>query len=407
MSAPSADREPLVEDLRELARVPSAVPLGARTLIEPDDPIIVGYLRALRPRFARLAEQVPGATLVELPLGQFAVRVDGRRPGPTLLVAAYTPTQHHNEMADPWSGDLRVPPGGTDPAVFGQGVTQNKAHQAVLLEVLRRLDGHGLDSGTVWLCVNNEGRSSHRCSNALLDALPTTPDLAVQLFSTDFTVMVGNRGRVDVYVDLDGEATHSSTPPEGGRVIDAAADVVAALRELDRAVGTRSHPRLGTEQAVPYLVDYEPLAPHTLPRRARVTVDRRLLPGTEPAAATAELAEHLRGALGPAPRGCAMRITEGVAMLPYLLEEDRRHTVAHLDDAVRAHLGHVRHGIYGGTFDGGGPAARGIPTVMFGAPDEGGLLGDDYLDLVALRTEADIVHDAVVRYLGASERPTR
>ena len=395
----------LVEDLRALARVPSAVPMGAQTLIAPDDPVLLTYHRALRPRFAALAERVPGARVVDLPLEQFAVHVQAEAPGPALMLMAYTPTQHHNQMADPWSGDLRPTPDGDDLAVFGQGVTQNKAHQAVLLELLRRLGATGgITRGSLWLCVNNEGRSSHGCSTAILEALPTTPDLVVELFCTDFAVTVGNRGRVDVHVDLQGRATHSSTPPAAGRVIDATADVVVALRELDRLAATHTHPDLGAEQVVPYLVSYDPLAPHTLPSRARITVDRRLLPGTSPAEATAELAAGLHERLGDAPHGCAMSVTEGVAMLPHQLDADRRHVLAPLDDAIRARLGEVRHRVYGGTFDAGGPAARGVPTVMFGVPDAGGLLDDDYLALAALRDEADIVHDAVVRYLGTSER---
>lgn len=400
--------EELVEDLRALARVPSAVPMGAQTLIAPDDPVLLAYHRALRPRFAALVDRVPGARMVELPLEQFAVHVQAEAPGPELMLMAYTPTQHHNQMTDPWSGDLRPTPDGDELAVFGQGVTQNKAHQAVLLELLRRLAAAGgISRGSLWLCVNNEGRSSHSCSTAILDSLPTTPDLVVELFCTDFAVTVGNRGRVDIHVDLRGQATHSSNPPATGRVIDAVADVVVALRKLDRRAATHTHPELGAEQVVPYLVSYDPLAPHTLPSRARITVDRRLLPGTSPADATAELAAGLRELLGDAPQGCAMTVTEGVAMLPHQLDADQRHVLAPLEEAIRARLGEVRHRVYGGTFDAGGPAARGVPTVMFGCPMPGGLLDDDYLTLTALRDEADIVHDAVVRYLGTSERAPR
>lgn len=389
-----------------MARVPSAVPMGARTLMDPDDPVLLAYHRALRPRFAALAGRVPGARMVDLPLGQFAVRLEAAAPGPELMLMAYTPTQHHNEMTDPWSGDLRESPDGDGLAVYGQGVTQNKAHQAVLLELLRRLGAAGgITRGSLWLCVNNEGRSSHGCSTAILDAVPTVPDLVVELFCTDFTLTIGNRGRVDVYVDLQGQATHSSSPPAAGRVIDAAADVVVALRELDRLATEHTHPELGAEQVVPYLVRYAPLAPHTLPARARITVDRRLLPGTSPTTATGELATGLHRLVGDAPHGCEMTVTEGVAMLPYLLEDDQHAVLTPLEDAIRARRGEVCHRVYGGTFDAGGPAAYGIPTVMFGVPDAGGLLGDDYLAVAALRDEADIVHDAVVRYLGTSERP--
>lgn len=395
----------LLEDLQALARVPSAVPLGAETLIDAEDPVLQAYHQALRPRFAALVERTPGSRMVDLPFGQFAVQLKASAPGPALLLMAYTPTQHHNEMADPWSGELRDSPEGK-PAIFGQGVTQNKAHQAVLLEVLRRVGAAGgISRGSLWLCVNNEGRSSHSCSSAILDALPTVPDLVVQLFCTDFAISVGNRGRVDIQVDLHGLATHSSSPPPSGRAIDAVADVVVALRQLDQQAAAHTHPELGPEQVVPYLVRYDPLAPHTLPARARITVDRRLLPGTTPTDATRELAEGLHRLVGDAPQGCAMHITEGVAMLPHHLSEEHNNVLGPLEAAIRARRGEVSRRIYGGTFDAGGPAARGIPTVMFGVPDAGGLLGDDYLTLTDLQDEAHIVHDAVVRYLGTSERP--
>ena len=51
----SLDCAYLVESLSELARVPTAVPLGAQTLIEPDHPQLVHYVqRVLRPELIRL-----------------------------------------------------------------------------------------------------------------------------------------------------------------------------------------------------------------------------------------------------------------------------------------------------------------------------------------------------------------
>ncbi|MFC5824696.1 peptidase dimerization domain-containing protein [Nonomuraea insulae] len=391
MTAPLTG-EYVVDALAALARVPSAVPLGARTLIAPDHPTLVHYVQDhLRPRFLET-----GATdIIDLPANQFAVRF-GDGHGPVLALMAYTPTQHHNLMPDPWSGRIRTPieRGVDEPCLFGQGVSQNKAHQACLLDLARWIVAERVPlHGTLLLCVNNEGRSSHDCSRAILDALPYRPDLVVQLFCTAFEVSVGNRGRVDVIVDVTGQATHSSNPPDEGRVIDVVADVVVRLRELDATVRDRAeHPELGREQVVPYLVSYEPLAPHTLPASARITVDRRLLPGTDPAEAAREIAAALEGI-----EGCEVR--PGVTMLPAYLPPERREVLGALDAAVTARLGEARHGVYGGSFDAGGPSERGIPTVMFGVPAEGDLLGDDFVRLSAVRDEAAVLRDTVSRFL--------
>jgi len=387
--------EYMVETLAALARSPSAVPPGAQTLIEPDDPILVHHVqRVLRPAFLRVGV----FDIIDLPRNQFAVRF-GDGDGPCLAIMAYTPTQHHNLMDEPWSGRVRTPVelGVDEPCLFGQGVTQNKAHQACLLDLARWIVAERIPlKGTLLLCVNNEGRSSHDCSWAMLDALPYRPDLVIQLFCTGFEVTVGNRGRIDVRIDVRGRATHSSSPPEQGRVIDAVADIVARLRDLDTEARTRTHPDLGHEQVVPYLVNYEPLAPHTLPASAGITVDRRLLPGTDPTAA----ADQIRAALtGHRPFGCDVDVQPGVAMLPTYLPPERRGRLAALDAAIRARLGEVRHTIYSGSFDAGGPSARGIPTVMFGVPDEGDLLGDDFVRLSAVRMEAAILRDTVTRFL--------
>ncbi|WP_433509362.1 M20 family metallopeptidase [Nonomuraea sp. CA-143628] len=384
--------EYVVDALAALARVPSAVPLGAETLIAPDHPTLVRYVQDhLRPAFL----EVGADDIIDLPLNQFAVRLgDGR--GPTLALMAYTPTQHHNLMADPWSGDIRTLDG--EPCLFGQGVTQNKAHQACLLDLARWIVAENVPlHGTLLLCVNNEGRSSHDCSRAILDALPKTPDLVIQLFCTGFDVSIGNRGRVDVLVEIEGRTAHSSAPPGSGRVIDTAADVVVKLRELNAKAQSRKHPELGHEQVVPYLVSYEPLAPHTLPGSARITVDRRLLPGTDPDDAALEIAQALKGVAG----GCDIAVRPGVTMLPAYLPPERRAVLDALDGAIRARLGEPRHTVYGGSFDAGGPAERGIPTVMFGVPEEGDLLGDDYVRLSAVRDEAAILRDTVTRFLEA------
>lgn len=205
----------LVDTLARLARVPSAVPLGPDTLIEPDHPMLRHYVQeCLRPEFVA----VGAYDIVDLPRNQFAVRF-GDGAGPCLALMAYTPTQHHDLMTDPWSGRIRTPleHGVGEPCVFGQGVTQNKAHQACLLDLARWLGAAEAPlRGTLYLCVNNEGRSSHDCSWAILDGLPERPDLVVQLFCTGFDVTVGNRGRVDVAVDVRGTAPTPRRPWPAG-----------------------------------------------------------------------------------------------------------------------------------------------------------------------------------------------
>ncbi|WP_028924908.1 M20 family metallopeptidase [Pseudonocardia acaciae] len=399
----------LLRSAVELAQVPSAVPLGGETLIEPDAPVLVEYVqRHLRPRFERLG----ALDIIDLPANQFAVRFGtgtdtdtGTGAGPCLALVAYTPTQHHNLMADPWSGRIATPvsDGIDEPCLFGQGITQNKAHQACLLALADWLVSEQIKlDGTLLLCVNNEGRSSHECSHRMLDALPTTPDLLVQLFPTGFDVTVGNRGRIDLYVRVTGTATHSSTPPPGGGVIAATTAVLARVEKLNEEVTRRTDPELGREQVIPYQVVFDPLAPHTLPNAAKITLDRRLLPGTDPEDTAAELRKALDEVATP---GCEVTVEPGVTMLPARFPDDRADLLAPLDAAIAEHLKRpARHTMYGGSFDAGGPSSRGIPTVMFGVPEEGDLLGDDFVRICDLRAQEAILRRMVTGFFAGGSR---
>lgn len=384
-----------VETLQRLCRIPSAVPPGPETLIDPESPILADYVRrGPRAEF----EAIGGLEIVELPLGQFAVRF-GTTEGPCLALFAYTPTQHNNLMAEPWSGDVRVPTehGVVEPCVFGQGVSQNKTHQTALIDLAKRLKDEGTRiEGTLWLVVNNEGRSSHACSIAAIEALPTRPDEVLQVFPTGLTASLGNRGRIDIRVHIEGTATHSSTPrPAEERVIDVASEFVVRLRDLDREVSKAVHPVLGRERATVYQMTFDPVLPHTMPARSRIIVDRRLLPDTDVDAAVQQIVELADALASP---GCALTVEPHVMMRPALVEGETRLLTA-LSAAYLEVAGvPLERTVMGGTFDAGGPTSLGIPTISFGASGGDGLLGDDWMKVSDLDLECETLRRLIDRY---------
>lgn len=394
----------LVDTLRRLAQVPSAVSLGAETLINPDAPVLVEYVQEhLRPEFI----SVGAYDIIDLPLNQFAVRF-GNGHGPVLALMAYTPTQHNNLMVDPWSGRIRVPLeiGIDEPCIVGQGVSQNKVHQASVVELARWImeEGVGID-GTLFLCVNNEGRSSHDCSNAILDSLPLQPGFVVELFPTLLGISAGNRGRVDIHVEIFGDARHSSNPPDGLSVIDAAARVAAGIRSLDDKLRLASPTPLGRARVLVYQMTFAPLAPHTLPNYAKLIVDRRILQDESIADAVAEVSRVARVTAAVSDSSLRIDVAAGVCMLPSLVDTDAL-GVRVLESACRAQLGDAWAGMFfhGGTFDAGAPTARGIPTVMFGAGGEQSLLGEDFVRISHARHEVSILKTLVREYFRSSSK---
>jgi acetylornithine deacetylase/succinyl-diaminopimelate desuccinylase-like protein len=386
------DRRYLVNMLSALARVPTDVPLGFDTLMEPDDPKLVHYVQdVIRPELTRLGAY----DLVDVPRNQLVVRMGRGTRGRSLLILNYTPTQHHNLMAHPFSGRVANAKtyGYPEPAVFGQGVSQNKAHQAVMLAVLKLLVESGTDlGGRLYWAVNNEGRSSHACSEAILAALDEKPCFGVIQIGTGLKLSMGNRGRVDIDVHLRGKAAHSSTPHEGLSAIEGAHQVIDRLRGLtwpDR------HPILGGRHAVVYKIRYEPMAPHTLPADAYLTVDRRLLPGDAPDVATEEVRRAI-GDLSP----YAVEVTTGVYMWPALVDPEHAGVRA-LMAAHREVVGREVEVVYGqGTFDAGGPCRLGVPTVMYGATGGVWPTGADFVPISAVEAEARVLTRLILSQVG-------
>lgn len=390
------DQAYLVETLAYLLRVPTEVPLGPATLMEPDDPKLVHYVQeVVRPELVHLGAY----DLLDAGRNNLVARLGRGTSGRSLLLLVYTVTQHHNLMEDPFSG--RIANGGAwgvdEPCIFGQGASQNKSHLAVALAVLKLLRDQDIAlDGRLYLAINNEGRSSHACSEAILTAIGEQPEAAVLLTRTELGIQLGNRGRVDAVVSIRGKATHSSRPRQGLSAIDGANEAITRVRALDERLAAREpHPVLGGRQAVVYQVTYAPLAPHTLPETARLLVDRRLLPGDDPDQAVAEVREAI-GDLAP----YEVSVERGVCMLPALLEADAR-IVHDLQAAHRAVLGREARTFYGGgTFDLGGPMAAGIPSVMFGASGGDWPLGVDFVPISQVVAEANIIARLVLDTLG-------
>lgn len=382
----------LIRTLERLAKVPVNVPMGTEVFIEPDDPKLVHYVQqVLRPELSAIGVH----DLIDVSGNQIVARYGKGTSDRSLLIQVYTPVQHHNQMVEPWSGKIaRAAQWGYDePCLFGQGVTQNKSHQAIMLAILKLLHEACVPvAGTLYVAINNEGRSSHVCSEMILDALGDKPDFGLLLTATGQRISLGNRGRVDVNVTLRGKAVHSSVPDTGLSAIDGAYEVMRRLKEMDLS---GSHPLLGGWHVIPYQVTYEPLAPHTLPEVARLRVDRRLLPGDDPAVATEEVRQAI-GDLSP----FEVKVSQGHHMWPALVEPDER-GVQLLAAAHSAVHGESPGTLYGrGTFDAGGPCAAGVPTVMYGVG--GGaesVLGDDFVPLSHLDQVARVVMQTILDFL--------
>ena len=110
--------------------------MGTEVFMEPDNPVLVRYVQEeIKPKLTAMGD----VTLIDVPENQIVVEIGNGVREKALLIQVYTPVQHHNLMDDPWSGKIENAAtwGYDEPCIFGQGVTQNKSHQAIVLTILK------------------------------------------------------------------------------------------------------------------------------------------------------------------------------------------------------------------------------------------------------------------------------
>jgi succinyl-diaminopimelate desuccinylase len=352
MTVTAVDTAWLESTLLQLLNTDTGVPTG-QTEVEPgEDFILEAMNQVVRPLVDSLR---PDEVRVH-PAGDLAARF-GPPGRDGLLIQTYIVSQHGNLMDEPQAARVvdGAPFGLVGPTAVGQGANQNKGPMAaVLAALMARPDNL---SRPVWLTVNTEGRSSHGGSRRLLEELEVHAAQGVVSIGTDLRVSIGNRGRVDVRVTVQGESCHSSQPWLGSNPIEVAADVIAALRS---APIPAKHPELGPASVTPYQVANFPIAPHTIPSRSEIVIDRRLLPNESAHEAVESLRDHLLATVAG-----TFSVEEGVLMLPAQVSPDLP-VVLGLIEAVRE-AGAPSEAFWSlNTFDAGLACQRDIPTCMFG-----------------------------------------
>jgi len=288
-------------------------------------------------------------------------------PGPCVLFDAHMDTVGVSDpgawSADP-AGELR---GGR---LYGRGSLDMKGPLAALV--------HGaaaarLERGRVVVSASIAEEMIEGYATVAV-ARSVQPDVAVICEPSHRSVVVGQRGRAELVVQVDGRPAHSSRPDLGVNAVEAMADVLRAAR----AIELPSHPQLGAAILVPTEIASRPFPAYSvLPDQCTVTFDRRTVPGESEQDVLAPLQAAVDAAV--APHGARGRVTIGVDRFdaytgaPVEAENYAPAWYTSADAPVaRAALealgGEPGHWLF--CTNGSGTAALGIPTIGYGPGDE-------------------------------------
>jgi putative selenium metabolism hydrolase len=192
-------------------------------------------------------------------------------PGPTILFDAHLDTVPASD-SDRWVHD----PGGelADGRLFGRGAVDTKGPMAACVHGLAALRGHHsagrvVVAGTVAEELV-EGPVLQRVAQRI------QPDAVVICEPSGGRLMIGQRGRAEITIEVLGQSCHSAYPEAGRNAVEAMADLIRALQQVELP----AHPVLGP--AILVLTDimsrpYPSLS--VVPDLCRATFDRRTLPG--------------------------------------------------------------------------------------------------------------------------------
>ena len=201
------------------------------------------------------------------------------------------------------------------------------------------------------------------------------PDVAVICEPSHRTVVVGQRGRAELIVEVHGRPSHSSRPDLGVNAVEAMADALRAARDVELPA---AHPALGPAILVVTDVISRPYpALSVLPDRCTATFDRRTLPGEQAEDVLVPLRTAVEAAV--APHGATAEVTLGVdrfdAYTGTPIEAPNFAPAWYTGPdapvaraALAAVGGEPAHWLF--CTNGSGTAALGIPTIGFGPGDE-------------------------------------
>lgn len=204
--------------------------------------------------------------------GSLIGRINGAKPGPTLLLDAHCDTVGVAPGV-PWQFE---PFGGKveNGRIYGRGSSDMKGALAAMIYAAASADRTQL-AGTVAVSATVMEEVMEGISlKTVMDIV--NPDFVVIGEATSLNLNHGGRGRAEIHLESIGKPAHSSTPHLG---INAVHQMLPAIQAI-QAMPLASDPLLG--DAIMALTDIisDPYPGYSvIPSRCRVTYDRRLLAG--------------------------------------------------------------------------------------------------------------------------------
>lgn len=385
MDTATINQERLLRLASDLVRIPSENPPGQEAEVAA---FLVRYFRDIG--FEPTVQEItPGRPNV-------MVQLEGQEPGPHLIFNGHTDVVPPGPgwSLDPYGAEVR------DGRLYGRGSADMKGGVAAMIEAALTVAQSSPFRGTITLAmVADEEEGGGGTRHAVQQGL--RGDWAIIPEPTDLRPVIAHKGDFNFYITVHGEAAHGSVPDQGINAIYGAGKLLTAIQELNHRLSNQSHALVGSPTVSVGTIRGGEIT-CMVPSECRIAVDRRLIPGEDPADVITEMETLLADLARADPTFKADMVTP-IQALPMEVSPDLP-VVRALRSASERMVG-VDPGVFGwsATCDASILAQEAdTPTVIFGpgSIDRAAHRPDESVSIEELNTCAQIYALTMLELLG-------
>ena len=279
--------------------------------------------------------------------------------------------------------------------LYGRGACDTKASLAVMLLALKSIKRER-PHATIVVAGSIDEEFHKKGARALGEMVPKFCG-AIVGEPTNLEMVVAHTGSVRWRIETVGRAAHTSMPENGRNAIDAMAEVLLALRQLNKDLRQRPTPLTGSPSLTVSLIEGGTDI-CTVPARCVITIDRRLVPGESPQAALNEVDQILKPVMVAHPDVQLRSIMPAAENYPVQSEISSKLVETASRACQRfAGTGEPRGVPYG--TDASELAAAGIPCVIVGPGSiEQAHAVDEFVDVTQLDKAFEIYRSIMLSY---------